>query len=74
MKNAKLLLQEAGSGFDDVCKLRVYSGYRAYREPVYWTKGYHLKGVHPVGTGLVVDGFDNPRVLIEIDLDAVIQG
>ena len=35
MKNARTLLEEAGSSFDDVCKMRVYIGDRAYREAVY---------------------------------------
>jgi hypothetical protein len=26
-----------------------------------------------VGTGLIVDGFASPRILVEIDVDAVVQ-
>jgi len=35
--------------------------------------GQALKGVFPVATGLIVDGFANPRILVEIDVDAVVQ-
>jgi hypothetical protein len=35
--------------------------------------GQYLKGVFPVGTGLIVDGFANPRILVEIDVEAVVQ-
>ena len=35
--------------------------------------GQALKGVFPVGTGLIVDGFASPRILVEIDVDAVVQ-
>jgi enamine deaminase RidA (YjgF/YER057c/UK114 family) len=73
MQNARRLLDEAGSSLDEVCKLRVYIGDRAYREPVYQVVGQALKGVFPVGTGLIVDGFASPWMLVEIDVDAVVQ-
>ena len=46
----------------------------AYRGPVYigWW-GNTSRGIFPVGTGLIVDGFANPRILVEIDVDAVVQ-
>ena len=34
MKNARVLIEEVGGSFDDICKLRVYIGDRAYREAV----------------------------------------
>jgi len=46
---------------------------RAYREPVYQVVGQYLKGVFPAGTGLIVDGFASPRILVEIDVEAVVQ-
>ena len=73
MRNIKTLLLEAGSSLDDVCKITIYIADRAYREPVYQTVGPYLKGVFPVGTGLIVDGFASPKILVEIDVDAVIQ-
>ena len=68
MRNARTLLEEAGSGLDDVCKMRVYIGDRAYREPVYNALGRHLGDVHPCSTGLIMGGFARPEILFEIDL------
>jgi enamine deaminase RidA (YjgF/YER057c/UK114 family) len=73
MQNIKVLLEEAGGRLDDICKITIYIADRAYREPVYQVVGRHLRGVFPVGTGLIVDGFANPRILVEIDVDAVVQ-
>jgi enamine deaminase RidA (YjgF/YER057c/UK114 family) len=73
MQNVKVLLEEAGSSLNDVCKITTYIADRAYREPVYQVVGRYLRGVFPVGTGLIVDGFANPRILVEIDVDAVVQ-
>jgi enamine deaminase RidA (YjgF/YER057c/UK114 family) len=68
MQNAQLLLAEAGSSLDEVCKLRVYIGDRAYREPVYQVLGRHLGDVHPCSTGLIIRGFARPEILFEIDM------
>jgi enamine deaminase RidA (YjgF/YER057c/UK114 family) len=68
MQNAKILLAEAGSSLDEVCKLRVYIGDRAYREPVYQVLGQHLGDVHPCSTGLIMRGFARPEILFEIDM------
>jgi enamine deaminase RidA (YjgF/YER057c/UK114 family) len=73
MQNIKILLEEVGSSLHDVCKISTYIADRAYRGPVYQVVGQYLKGVFPVGTGLIVDGFANPRILVEIDVDAVVQ-
>jgi enamine deaminase RidA (YjgF/YER057c/UK114 family) len=73
MQNITTLLEEAGGSLDDVCKITTYLADRAYREPVYQVVGQALKGVFPVGTGLIVDGFANPRILVEIDVEAVVQ-
>ena len=73
MKNIKSLLEEAGSGLDDTCKITIYLADRSYRDAVYQAVGKYLKGVFPVGTGLIVDGFASPKILVEIDVDAVVQ-
>lgn len=73
MKNIKALLEEAGSSLDDTCKITIYLADRAYRDAVYQAVGKYLKGVFPVGTGLIVDGFASPKILVEIDVDAVVQ-
>jgi enamine deaminase RidA (YjgF/YER057c/UK114 family) len=69
---AKILLEEAGSCLDHVCKVTIYITDRAYREPVYAVVGRWLKGVFPVSTGLIVNGLARTEYLMEIDIDAVI--
>ena len=73
MRTIKDLLASAESSLDDICKITIYIADRAYRDAVYQAVGPYLKGVHPVGTGLIVDGFASPEILVEIDVDAVIQ-
>lgn len=73
MRNVAQLLEEAGATLDDVCKVTVYLTDRAFRVPVYRTIGRYMKGVHPVGTGLIVDGLAKTHLLVEIDVEAVIQ-
>ncbi len=72
MANVKMLLEEAGSKLDHVCKITVYITDPRFREPVYRVIGRWLKGVFPVSTGLVVAGLARPEWLMEIDVDAVI--
>ncbi len=72
MKCVKTLLEEAGSKLDHICKITIYITDRACRDAVYRTIGRHLKGVHPVSTGLIVNGLARPEMLMEIDVDAVI--
>jgi enamine deaminase RidA (YjgF/YER057c/UK114 family) len=72
MRCAKILLEEAGSRLDHVCKVTIYLVDRAHREPVYQVIGRWLKGVFPVSTGLIVQGLAKPEFLMEIDIDAVI--
>lgn len=73
MANIKELLEEAGSGLDDIVKTVVYMTDPRYREPVYRAMGQWLKGVHPCSTGLIVSGFARPEWVVEIDATAVIS-
>jgi enamine deaminase RidA (YjgF/YER057c/UK114 family) len=72
MKNVKVLLEEAGSKLEHICKMTVYLVDRAHRGMVYRVIGEHLKGIHVVSTGLIVAGLALPELLMEIDIDAVI--
>ena len=72
MSCAKVLLEEAGASLQDVVKIVIYITDRAYREPVYRVVGRWLKGVHPVSTGIVVQGLAKPEYLMEIDIIAEI--
>ena len=72
MKCVKQLLEEAGARLDHICKITIYVIDPRYREDVYRVIGEHLRGVHPVSTGLVVQALARPEMLMEIDVDAVI--
>ena len=71
MENAKILLEEAGSSLDHVCKVTTYLTDPAYRTGVYNTVGRHLKGNPTVATGLIVKGLAMPEMKVELDLEAV---
>jgi enamine deaminase RidA (YjgF/YER057c/UK114 family) len=71
LTNLATLLAEAGSGIDEVCKLTVYINDRAYRAAVYPVIGRHLRGVHPVSTGVITTAFARPEILFEIDVQVV---
>jgi enamine deaminase RidA (YjgF/YER057c/UK114 family) len=72
MRNVATLLEEAGSGLQDIVKIVIYLTDPRYREPVYQVVGRWLQGVYPVSTGLVVSALARPEWLVEIDVTAVI--
>ena len=72
MFNINMLLQEAGSQLDHICKLTIYIIDPRYREDVYTVVGRWLKGVFPVSTGIVISALARPEYLVEIDATAVI--
>jgi enamine deaminase RidA (YjgF/YER057c/UK114 family) len=72
MANIEMLLKEAGSQFDHVCKITIYIVDPRYREAVYRVVGKWLKGVFPVSTGIVVSALARPEWLVEVDAIAVI--
>ena len=72
MENIDLLLKEAGSCMDHVCRIVVYLVDIRYREEVYQEMGKWLKGVHPCSTGLVVPALARPDWRVEIEVTAVI--
>ncbi len=72
MHNIKVLLEEAGSRLEHICKINIYLTDPRYREAVYRVVGRWLKGVFPVSTGLVVSALARPEWLVEIDVMAVI--
>lgn len=73
MRNIEQLLSEAGAQLADICKVVIYLTDPRYREPVYRVVGRWLRGVHPVSTGLIVQGLARPEWLVEIDATAVIS-
>jgi enamine deaminase RidA (YjgF/YER057c/UK114 family) len=72
MANIAMLLGEAGSKLEDICKITIYLVDVRYREAVYTVVGKWLKGVYPVSTGLVISALARPEWLVEIDAIAVI--
>lgn len=72
MKNVALLLDEAGSELEHICKIVIYIVDPKYREEVYREVGRHLKGVFPVSTGVVISALARPEWLVEVDVTAVI--
>ena len=72
MQNIAMLLEEAGSCMDHVCRIVVYLTDIRYREAVYQEMGKWLKGVHPCSTGLVVPALARPEWVVEIEVTAVI--
>ena len=72
MQNIALLLKEAGSCMNHVCRVVVYLTDIRYREAVYQEMGKWLKGVHPCSTGIVVPALARPEWVVEIEVTAVI--
>ena len=72
MGNVKVLLEEVGSRLEDICKITTYVTEHSYRSLVYPVIARHLKGVHPVSTGLVVKALAEPYIDFEIDVFAVV--
>jgi len=71
MSNLALLLDEAGATRDEICKITVYIGDRAYRPAVYPMIGRFLGGARPVSTGIITSAFARPDILFELDLTVV---
>ena len=72
MENIEMLLHEAGSCFDHVCRIVVYLTDIRFRDAVYREMGRWLKDVYPVSTGLVVAALARPEWIVEIEVTAVI--
>ena len=72
MRNIALLLEEAGTTMEAVCRIVVYLTDIRYREAVYQEMGKWLKGVHPCSTGIVVSALARPEWVVEIEVTAAI--
>ncbi len=72
MANIDMLLKEAGSQLEHICKITIYIIDPRYREAVYRVVGKWLKGVYPVSTGIIVSALARPEWLVEVDAIAVI--
>lgn len=65
-------LAEAGSGFDDVVRTRVYLVDANDFEPVGEVHGEIFADVRPVNTTVVVAALLDPRWKVEIEVEAVL--
>ena len=72
MANIAMLLEEAGSAMDQVCRFVVYLTDIGHREAVYREMGRWHVGVHPCQTGIVVSALARPEWVVEIEATAVI--
>ncbi len=73
LRNLALLLAETGCGLEEIAKITVYISDRAYRTAVYPVIGEHLRGIHPVATGLIVPALARPELLFELDVHVLRQ-
>ena len=71
MRSVRTLLEEAGSRMEDICKVITYVKDASNRQLVYPVLAEHMRGVRPVSTGVVVEGFGRQEVDFEIDVFAV---
>jgi len=72
-RNIKQIIEEAGGGLNDVCKLTVYVTDISYRPAVYAAINEWFAGVHHCSTGVVVQGLADPSLLVEIDAMAMVD-
>ena len=72
MANIAMLLEEAGSAMDQVCRFVVYLTDIDHREAVYREMGRWHVGVPPCQTGIVVSALARPEWVVEIEATAVI--
>ena len=72
MENIKMLLEEAGSHMDHVCRIVVYLTDIRHRDDVYQEMGKWLKGVYPCSTGIIISALARPEWVVEIEVTAVI--
>jgi len=72
MQVVKVLLEEAGSQMEDICKITTYITNPSHREQIYSVLSKHLENVCPVSTGVVVNALALPEMDFEIDVFAVI--
>ncbi|MEM9146165.1 MAG: RidA family protein [Pseudomonadota bacterium] len=72
MQNIRQLIEEAGGRMEHLVKVVVYLTDVRHRDAVYSTMGEHVRGIHPISTGLVVQALARSEWLVEIDAIAVI--
>lgn len=70
----KTALEEAGSGLHDIVRTRVIlTNIDDWKEAIEARKAY-CQDVRPVDTIMAIERFVNPEWLVEIEVDAYVQG
>jgi enamine deaminase RidA (YjgF/YER057c/UK114 family) len=67
-------LTQLGAGMKDVIRVRMYVTQEHDWEPVALAMGEFFRDIRPASTLVVVKGLINPKMLVEIEADAVIDG
>lgn len=66
-------LAEAGAGAEAVVRTRVYMTDRAHYDEAYRAHGEVFGAIRPATAGIVVSGLLDPRWLVEVEADAIIE-
>jgi enamine deaminase RidA (YjgF/YER057c/UK114 family) len=66
-------LAELGGTVEDVVRTRTFITDRAVEAPAAMAHGEHFASVRPASTMLVVAGLLDPRWLLEVELDALLE-
>jgi enamine deaminase RidA (YjgF/YER057c/UK114 family) len=67
-------LEPLGAGLKDVIRVRMFVVEEAYWEPTARAMGEFFRDIRPASTLVVVKGLINPKMLVEIEVDAVLEG
>ena len=67
-------LAEAGAGFPDVVRTRIYMTPAASFEDAARAHGEVFADIRPASTALYVTAFVDPRFVVEIEAEAVVSG
>jgi enamine deaminase RidA (YjgF/YER057c/UK114 family) len=67
-------LEEAGASFADVVRTRIYLADASTWEAAGRAHGEVFADIRPATTAIAVNGFLDPRILVEIEATAIVDG
>ena len=74
LETIKSALEHAGASMKDVVRTRMLLTRIEDWSPIAQVRGEYFKDIRPVDTVVEVKGFINPEWLIEIEVDAIVDG
>ncbi len=74
IETIKAALEEAGASLRDVVRTRMLLTRIGDWKEIAKVRGEYFKDIRPVDTVMEVSGFINPEWLVEIEVDAIIDG